>query len=58
MAKDTSTIVFLGAEVTLSCHGTGAWLSQRAKIPSPSKKILDLINLRWRIYIDFLKKLR
>ena len=48
--------MFLGAEVTLTCHGTGVRLSLRAMAPSPTRKNLAVINPRWRTYINFLKK--
>ena len=46
----------LELEVSLTCHGRKARLSLRAMVPSPSKKNSGLVNPRWRMYIDFLKK--
>ena len=50
--QHTST---LGTEVNLTWHGRRTKLSLRAFAPSPAKSS-GLINPRWRIYIDFLKK--
>ena len=41
---------------TSRCYGRKARLSLRAMAPSPSKKNSGLVNPRWRMYIDFLKK--
>ena len=43
-------------EVSLTCHARIARLSLRVMAPSPSKKNSGLVNPRWRIYIDFVKK--
>ena len=56
MHQYTSATSILSAEVSLACHGRIARLSLRAIAPSPSKKNSDLVNPRWRIYIDFVKK--
>ena len=46
----------LELEVSLTYHGKKARLSLRAMASPPSKKNLGLVNPRWRMYIDFLKK--
>ena len=45
----------LDVEVTLRCHGRRARLSLRAMAPFPIMMNLDLINPRWRLYIELLK---
>ena len=53
-----NTLVSSTSRFTLTCHGTGGWLSPRAMNPSPNNKISILTNPRWRVYMTFRRKLR